>query len=99
MEVKDLKKSLDDLQTVLSEKSEKLFEEVNKRLKEERETNDELLKAKADGHALSELQEKLSNLEKATNAEIITQPIKILKATTGNYAGMIGAALLALGGK
>lgn len=67
MEVKDLKKSLDDLQTVLSEKSEKLFEEVNKRLKEERETNDELLKAKADGHALSELQEKLSNLEKATN--------------------------------
>lgn len=38
-------------------------------------------------------------LEKATNAEIITQPTKILKATTGNYAGMIGAALLALGGK
>ena len=38
-------------------------------------------------------------LEKATNNEIITQPTKILKATTGNYAGMIGAALLALGGK
>ena len=38
-------------------------------------------------------------LEKATNKEIITQPTKILKATTGNYAGMIGAALLALGGK
>ncbi|MGN1125285.1 MAG: ROK family protein [Candidatus Gastranaerophilaceae bacterium] len=38
-------------------------------------------------------------LEKATNAEIITQPTKILKATTGNFAGMIGAAILALGEK
>lgn len=35
-------------------------------------------------------------LEKSANAEIITQPTKVLKATTGNYAGMIGAALLAL---
>ena len=35
-------------------------------------------------------------LEKFANAEIITQPTKVLKATTGNYAGMIGAALLAL---
>lgn len=38
-------------------------------------------------------------IEKATNKEIITQPTKILKATAGNYAGMIGAGLLALGGK
>lgn len=35
-------------------------------------------------------------LEKGVNEEIITSPIKIRKATTGNYAGMIGAALLAL---
>ncbi len=35
-------------------------------------------------------------LEKSANAEIITMPTKVLKATTGNYAGMIGAALLAL---
>lgn len=35
-------------------------------------------------------------LEKSVNAEIITMPTKVLKATTGNYAGMIGAALLAL---
>lgn len=38
-------------------------------------------------------------LEKETNSQIIVQPIKVLKATTGNYAGMIGAALLALGVK
>ena len=38
-------------------------------------------------------------LEKETNVQIITQPTKVLKATTGNYAGMIGAALLALGVK
>ncbi len=38
-------------------------------------------------------------LEKEANSEIIVQPIKVLKATTGNYAGMIGAALLALGVK
>ena len=36
-------------------------------------------------------------LEKNINKEIITTPTKVLKATTGNYAGMIGAALLALG--
>ncbi len=35
-------------------------------------------------------------LEKSANKEIITTPTKVLKATTGNYAGMIGAALLAL---
>ncbi|MBR1943290.1 ROK family protein [bacterium] len=38
-------------------------------------------------------------LEKETNSQIVTQPTKIVKATTGNYAGMIGAALLALGVK
>ena len=38
-------------------------------------------------------------LEKEVNSQIITQPTKVLKATTGNYAGMIGAALLALGVK
>lgn len=38
-------------------------------------------------------------LEKSANSEIITTPTKVLKATTGNYAGMIGAALLALGVK
>lgn len=38
-------------------------------------------------------------LERETNSQIITQPTKVLKATTGNYAGMIGTALLALGVK
>ncbi len=36
-------------------------------------------------------------LEREVNAEIVTQPTKIRKATAGNYAGMIGAGLLALG--
>lgn len=35
-------------------------------------------------------------LEKNVNAEIVTAPVKVYKATTGNYAGMLGAALLAL---
>lgn len=35
-------------------------------------------------------------LERETNSQIITMPTKVKKATTGNYAGMIGAALLAL---
>lgn len=35
-------------------------------------------------------------LEKNVNAEIVTAPTKIFKATAGNYAGMIGVALLAL---
>ncbi len=38
-------------------------------------------------------------IEESTNKEIITSPAKFFKATTGNYAGMIGAALLALGEK
>ena len=36
-------------------------------------------------------------IEQQINKEIITTPTKVLKAITGNYAGMIGAALLALG--
>lgn len=35
-------------------------------------------------------------LEKGINAEIVTAPTKVLKATTGNYAGMLGVGLLAL---
>lgn len=35
-------------------------------------------------------------LEKEINAQIVTAPTKVYKATTGNHAGMIGAALLAL---
>lgn len=35
-------------------------------------------------------------LEKNVNTEIVTAPTKVYKATAGNYAGMIGAALLAL---
>ena len=36
-------------------------------------------------------------LTRSVNAEIITTPTQVVKAITGNYAGMIGAALLALG--
>lgn len=35
-------------------------------------------------------------LEKGVNAEIVAAPLKVYKATAGNYAGMIGASLLAL---
>ena len=35
-------------------------------------------------------------IEKSINDEILTAPLKVYKATTGNYSGMIGAALLAL---
>ena len=38
-------------------------------------------------------------LEKNLNEQINTMPTKVLKAVSGNYAGMIGAALLALGEK
>ena len=40
-------------------------------------------------------------IEKFVNSEIVTAPTKIYKAKAGNYAGMIGAALLAFekGGK
>lgn len=35
-------------------------------------------------------------LTEAVNKEIVTTPTKVVKATSGNYSGMIGAALLAL---
>ena len=38
-------------------------------------------------------------LEKEVNKEIVTTPFKVVKASAGNYSGMIGAALLALGVK
>lgn len=38
-------------------------------------------------------------LEKAANKQIVTQPFNVVKAGAGNYSGMIGAALLALGVK
>ena len=38
-------------------------------------------------------------LEKEANSQIVTQPFKVVKASAGNYSGMIGAALLALGEK
>lgn len=37
-------------------------------------------------------------LEESINSEIVTAPTKVYKATTGNHAGMIGVALLALKG-
>ena len=37
-----------------------------------------------------------NRVEAEVNSQIVTTPTKVLKATTGNYAGMIGAALLAL---
>lgn len=36
-------------------------------------------------------------LEREANKEIVTTSFKVVKATAGNYSGMIGAALLALG--
>lgn len=36
-------------------------------------------------------------LEKEANKDIVTTPFKIVKASAGNFSGMIGAALLALG--
>ncbi len=35
-------------------------------------------------------------LEREINSQIVTAPTKVHKATTGNYAGMLGVALLAL---
>ena len=35
-------------------------------------------------------------IENRVNSEIVTAPTKIKKAAAGNYAGMIGAALLAM---
>ena len=36
-------------------------------------------------------------ITKQVNSEIVTQPTKVVKAQAGNYSGMIGAGLLALG--
>ena len=36
-------------------------------------------------------------LTEETNRQIVTQPTKVVKAQAGNYSGMIGAGLLALG--
>jgi glucokinase len=38
-------------------------------------------------------------LEIQANKEIVTTPFKVVKASAGNYSGMIGTALLALGVK
>lgn len=38
-------------------------------------------------------------LQSQANKEIVTTPFKVVKASAGNYSGMIGAALLALGVK
>ena len=35
-------------------------------------------------------------IENKVNQEIVTTPVKIKKAQTGNYSGMIGAALLSM---
>jgi hypothetical protein len=35
-------------------------------------------------------------VEREVNSDIVTTPTKILTATAGNYAGMIGVTLLAL---
>lgn len=36
-------------------------------------------------------------LEREANSQIVTTPFKVVKASAGNYSGMIGAALLAMG--
>lgn len=36
-------------------------------------------------------------LGREANSQIVTQPFKVVKASAGNYSGMIGAGLLALG--
>lgn len=39
----------------------------------------------------------IAYLETEANKQIVTTPFKVVKASAGNYSGMIGAALLALG--
>ena len=39
----------------------------------------------------------LEYIETEVNSQIVATPIKVRRATAGNYAGMIGAAFLALG--
>lgn len=41
----------------------------------------------------------IAYLETEANKQIVTTPFKVVKASAGNYSGMIGAALLALGVK
>lgn len=38
----------------------------------------------------------INYLEKEVNAQIVTMPVRVFRATAGNHAGMIGAALLGL---
>ena len=38
----------------------------------------------------------IKTIEEKVNADIVTTPTSIRLATAGNYAGMIGAALLAM---
>lgn len=40
----------------------------------------------------------IKKVEEQVNSQIVTAPTSVRLATAGNYAGMIGAALLALGG-
>ena len=62
-----VKQRLDEIQALVSEKADALNTELNRRLAEERKTNEELLSSKAEGKAVAELQEKLARLEEATN--------------------------------
>lgn len=39
----------------------------------------------------------INYIQEQANKEIVTTPFKVVKASAGNYSGMIGAALLALG--
>ena len=39
----------------------------------------------------------ITYIQEQANKEIVTTPFKVVKASAGNYSGMIGAALLALG--
>lgn len=41
----------------------------------------------------------IAYLEEKANKQIVTTPFKVVKASAGNYSGMIGVALLALGVK
>lgn len=81
-----------DFQTLSTEVKnylEDIKKQVMQTLDEERKTNEELIKAKADGKAFSELQEKLDRLEKAHDTAIkaYDDELKNLKiAQTSNPA-------------
>jgi hypothetical protein len=38
----------------------------------------------------------IETVEKNVNSQIVTTPVKVRKATAGNFSGMIGAGILAL---